>query len=140
MSGEVLLLRGWGLLRFGMGRADVRAIVRGSVQSRKRGPSAATAYDFFPGQGIFAYYKSDETLEAVELTKPAAALIEGVDLLDASIERIELFLNSKSGSVERTLDGLTYKELGVSIYAPDRMEDPRSKPESVLIFCTGYFD
>ncbi|MFZ0497978.1 MAG: hypothetical protein WAM52_02505 [Steroidobacteraceae bacterium] len=140
MQHQVLPLQGWGLLRFGMSRAEVRAAMGGAVESRKRNQFSATAYDFFPAQGVFAYYRVDDTLEAVELAKPASALIEGMDLLDSPFEDAERFLSSKADPVERDADGLTCYLLGVSLYAPDARDDPQSKPESVLIFCTGYFD
>jgi hypothetical protein len=140
MKDQVFPLQGWGLLRFGMSRAEVRATVGGAVESRKRTPSCSTAYDFFPGQGVFAYYKVDDTLEAVELAKPASALIEGIDLLELALEDTERFLSSKPGPIEREPDGLTHHSLGVSLWAPNAGDDPRSKPESVLIFCAGYFD
>jgi hypothetical protein len=131
---------GVGTIVFGMTKSEVRSIVGTPFKEFIRGAQEGPKSDQFIESGIFAYYKSDEKLEAFEFCFPADVLLNGHRLVGVSLPQGRAILLSDGGDFREEAAGGTSFGLGVSLYTPYRKEDPNAPVESVLVFEDGYFD
>lgn len=125
---------------FGTGVSGVRAVLGAGFKSFMRTPGAAHPCDYFAGAGLFANYDKTGRLEAIELASPAAPELYGINLLGMGFEQAVKYLKSKDPQLEREVDGAISLALGISLYAPHAVNDPKLPPESVLVFAPGYYD
>lgn len=132
--------KGVGRLLFGMSASQVRALLRARFRSFKRTSDAACPCDLYADVGLFAYYDASGHLDAVELVTPAVPSLCGTRLLDLSFDETANYLSSMDPQLDREADGAVSLALGVSLYAPQAVKNPKARTESVLVFAPGYYD
>ncbi|AWB66629.1 ABC transporter ATP-binding protein [Saccharobesus litoralis] len=140
MKFNVTPLIGIDEIQFGMSLNDARNAINSSYKSFKRTPNAAHPCDFYENIGLFVYYDSSSTVEALEFCEPAQLNFKGIDLITSSFEDIVKLLKSLDNVIELEGESFTSYSLGFGGYAPDLDEDPNSVCESVILFKDGYYD
>jgi hypothetical protein len=131
-----------GEIRFGEFREEVRKLIGSRFEEFRRSASSTNTSDHYVELGCFVYYDTENKVEAVELSKPANAIFDGVDLLDVSIESLMAFMRSHDSKIELESDGFVSNKTGVSAYIPGIDVDPDSpdlRAESILAFRPGYY-
>jgi len=123
----------------GSTRPAVRALLGDEAESFKRTESSEWPCDYFARIGIFVYYRAPGVVEAIELCRPASAIVDSLDLLRVPILKAIEHLKGLDPDLEVAEDSFTSYKLGVGGYAPD-MDDPNSEAESIIVFRPGYYD
>ncbi|RZL01572.1 MAG: ABC transporter ATP-binding protein [Rubrivivax sp.] len=137
---EIHSYKGVGPLMFGMNPDQVRDALGAPFKSFKRSPKAPYPCDYFMDLGVFTYYTSDASLEAVEFGAPSHPILGGVDLLSLSFNEARGLVGNWGGVWAIEADGLISNERGVSFFAPNAKDSPELLCESVLVFDQNYWD
>jgi hypothetical protein len=132
-------LNGVGPLRFGMTPAEVRELVGGKVESFKKTPDMSFPCDYFADAGVFAYYKAQGTLEAVEFAEPSDPVLCGEHLFGVSAQSLKGMFEELGPALETDSSGIISHSGGVGIYAPGWDDDSEQVVESVIVFEKGYY-
>ena len=140
MECVITLHKGVDRILFGMSTSQVRALLHARCNSFQRSPDAAHPIDHFVEVGLFAHYDRAGHLEAIELASPAAAGLYGINLLGMGFDEAAKYLESRDPQLQREVDGAISLALGISLYAPHAVKDPKLPSESVLVFAPGYYD
>lgn len=140
MSYEIVPLKSAGPFLFGMSTDQVRRVAEGQFKSFKRTPMSSHPCDHFPHLGVFANYRTDGKLEAVEFALPARPMFDGVSLLELGFNAVKALLAEKDPALEIEADGAISHQLGIALYAPLAKEDDKDRCESVTVFAAGYYD
>jgi len=122
---------GAGALHFGMSRAAIRAQLAETPERFFRGEVEDT--DSYPSQGLFVLYNAAETCVALEFTRPARVLLDGVSLLPLS-KKNAVTLFAADPALEQDEAGYTCYQQGIGAY----YEESR-RAESVIAFSPGYY-
>ena len=138
MDYEIHPLVGAGPFKFGMTSSEVKQIAHHSLGASD--PMTIGGRQYFSSIGLFALYNEDNRLEALEFASPAAPTLGGFRLIGVGFEAATANLRSLGGDLEDDPAGTTSHNLGVSLYAPGKKEDPLEPRESVLAFASGYYD
>ncbi len=139
MNFEVQPNVGAGKLLFGMSRDTVRQLLDEKPQSFKRSAADQTPCDHFSRAGVFAYFNDEDALEALEFSRPALAIFDGVDLLGLTFEEARRKLRSVDAYAEEEADGVIASAVGVSVYAPLAKSNVNAPVESAVAFAPGYY-
>lgn len=131
---------GTGDIKFGMTPEAVRSHFDTERRSFKRTPESSFPCDFFPSQGMFFYYESSRTLEAIEFCSPASPTIFGLNLFSFTLEQAVFELAALDPRLERENGSVISYVLGVSIYSSLAGDGEDGSLESVLAFREGYYD
>jgi hypothetical protein len=122
---------GAGALHFGTSRAAIRAQLAETPEQFWRGNVEDT--DFYPSLGLFVLYKEQETCGALEFTRPARVLLNGVSLLPLSKKKaVALFQADPDLAQDEA--GWTCYQLGIGAYYEESQ-----RAESVIAFCPSYY-
>ncbi|MEI8644368.1 hypothetical protein P4S60_01645 [Pseudoalteromonas sp. Hal040] len=140
MRFNVTPLTGIDEIQFGMSLDEARNAISSSYNTFKRTPAAEHPCDFYENLGLFVYYDSFATVEALEFCEPALLYFKGINLVASSFEDIVKFLKSIDNAIELEGDSFTSYSLGIGGYSPDLGEDSNSACESVILFKDGYYD
>ena len=139
MKWNVKPLRGVGDVEFGMKPDEVRRAVDSPHESFRRGEEMH-ASDHFPDLGLFAYYTPRGRLEALEMALPAAPELAGENLLALPYDQLVKKIAKRDQDLMTDPDGFTAPNVGIGAYAPESKDHPKKKPESIIVFCKGYYD
>ncbi|HCG8219557.1 TPA: ABC transporter ATP-binding protein [Vibrio parahaemolyticus] len=139
MSYFINSMKGVGSISFGMTPKHVREALGSNYTSFKRTPDSTHPCDHFESLGIFVYYTKSGTVEAIELSKPAQAILDDKDLLQMPFYKLIETLKSRDSQLEVEPDGLISYIQGISAYAPDSDEYPEQPAESILVFEENYY-
>jgi hypothetical protein len=122
---------GTDLLQFGMSRAIIRALFAELPEQFFHAGTEDT--DYYPALGLFVLYDAAQVCVALEFTRPARVLLEGVDLLDLSKkEAIARF--RATPDFEQDASGYTCYYSGFGAYY-----EQLKRAESVIAFEPGYY-
>lgn len=138
MNFEIICHKGLGELRFGHSPEKVRSILKSPFESFNRAGDSEPC-DHFTDLHLFVYY-GENGVEAMEMAKPAKAMLEGIDLLHLGFNKLTKWLRSKDSTLVIEDDGCTSTKFGIGTYAPHAVERPDLTPESVIVFAKGYYD
>jgi hypothetical protein len=133
-------LKGVGNIKFGMVPNEVRSRIGLPYRSFKRSSVSSFPCDHFEQLGVFFYYDSNGTLEAIEMTSRACPTLNSVDLFALDFESATRALAALDASLKSEVDSVISYGLGVSIYAPLAKDNPKAPLESVIAFRAGYFN
>jgi hypothetical protein len=139
MKLDIDLKSGAGPIIFGMTRIQVRSVIEGKDEIFRRVDGESSDSDFFESQGIFVYYDNEGRVEAIEVSSPSEAWLEGVDLLSVSSEKAKKIFLSKDCKAELEEDTVISKKIGLGIFDPMLNEDHSHSVESVIVFAEGYY-
>lgn len=132
-------LKGVGDLRFGMTSDEVKSLLGNDFHSFKRTPAMAYPCDCFENIGLFAYYKANGTLEALEFAEPADPIIYGVHLIGVNAQNLRGMFERENSVLEIDSSGFVSYSCGVGVYAPGWDENNEQVVEGVIVFEEGYF-
>lgn len=124
-------------LPLGSSKATVRSFFSGELKVFRRSPTSVPA-DYWPDLGVFAYYKADSALEALEFTSPAILELGGASLFPISMEVALRFLRQTDPNVKVEIDSAISNALGISIWTAIGKEAD-SQVETLLLFGAGYY-
>ena len=127
-------------LPFGTPRDAVRSFIGGHPREFRRWPEADDRpSDYWPDLGIFAYYDSADTLEALELAASAQPILAGHVLTSLPLQKAKELLRTFDTEIEIEEDGyqVTSKKLGVGLWSG---EGPHGIVQAVMKFAPGYYD
>ncbi|MGI4820203.1 MAG: hypothetical protein ACRYFV_03225 [Janthinobacterium lividum] len=121
---------GAGALHFGTSRAAIRAQLAETPERFWRGKEDT---DFYPSLGLFVLYNEQETCVALEFTRPARVLVNGVSLLPLSKKKaVALFQADPDLAQDEA--GWTCYQQGIGAYYEESQ-----RAESVIAFSPGYY-
>jgi hypothetical protein len=115
----------------------VRAFLGGGHQPFKRSPDSQET-DYWPSEGIFAYYDAANRLEAIEFSPPSDPTLLGASLTNASMRDAIEHLRSLDPETLVEQSGATSKKLGIGVWSSTGKHD--QPVMSVIIFGPGYYD
>ncbi len=133
---QIIGYEGVGPIRFGMSRDDVRTALGADFESFKRSPSSIQPCDHFLQHECFVYYDANDEVEAVEFTKPATPMLDGLDLLSIDFTSLVQRIRQDDPDLSVENDGFTSLRLGIGGWAPGADDEP---PESIIVFTRGYY-
>jgi hypothetical protein len=131
---EVRPFEGLGDLRFGMSRADVRALLGPEFRSFKKTPLAKTLTDAYTQLGLHLYYDDQDRLEFIEAFQPCIPIFRGIELLGRPEVVLEQLRKTGVGIPRRDSDGNFFDDLGFALYSPGDVV------EGVSVYKKGYYD
>jgi hypothetical protein len=137
---ELALDPGGGLrgLPIGSSKGSVRTFFGGdNHQPFKRTPKDNPA-DYWADAGVFAYYDSDERLEALEFASPSNPTLNGLALISVSMGEATGFLQSLDSKLRLEADGAISTQLGVALWSSTGGTD--QPVISMITFGPGYYD
>ena len=129
---------GAGPVNFGMTIEQVRRALGARFTSFLKDTTSELPSDAFENEGVYVYYKSPGVCEAIELAKPASAVLGNAELF-GPYDSVRHFIEMLA-QIEEDGAGLVASELGISLYAPHAKKDAHLPVESVFIFEEGYYD
>lgn len=123
---NVIPLKSFGKVKFGMKRVDVRKILGEAQEFKKTKTSKTTTDDF---GFCHVYYNSNDECEAVEFFEEIEVYVSEKKIFPGKIDEAKVVLKTL------TQDGDDYTDLdnSVGIYAPS------GKMESILFGESGYY-
>lgn len=127
-----------GGIRFDESRDKVRQLLGSKFEEFRRAPCSVNTSDHYVDMGCFIYYDEANKVEAIELSKPAKAIFNGVDLLDISARSLIVLMTIDDSKIEMEPDGFVSRKTGISAYIPDA-DAFESRAESILVFRAGYY-
>ncbi|ALW85928.1 hypothetical protein AUC43_12970 [Hymenobacter sedentarius] len=122
---------GAGALHFGMSRTAIRAQLAETPERFFRNEIEDT--DFYPSLGLFVLYDGTETCVALEFTRPARVLLDGISLLPLSKKKAVALFKADPG-LEQDEAGYTCYQLGIGAYYEESQ-----RAETVIAFSPGYY-
>ena len=136
---KLALERGGGLkgLPIGSSVDSVRAFFGSGYQRFKRSPDSGEA-DYWPSEGVFAYYDAENHLEALEFSSPSDPTLQGASLTNAKMGDAIDHLRCLDPEIHLEMDGATSTKLGVGVWSSTGELDQRVM--SVITFGPGYYD
>ncbi len=140
MDLDIISYAGAGPIRFGMLQDDVRRAVGQPYRSFLKSPSSDVPADAFESNSVQVFYKKPGVCEAVEVSAPSKASMNGTDLVGLPYATAKAFLQALDSSLEEDEAGVTSYAIGVAIYAPSHEAQPSTPVEAVLAFERGYYD
>lgn len=115
----------------------VRAFLGSGYEPFKRSPDSHET-DYWPEEGVFAYYDATSRLEAIEFSSPSNPTLQGASLTTATMGEAIEYLRSLDPETRVELDGATSSKLGVGVWSSTGEHE---KPVmSVITFGPGYYD
>ncbi|MER8371047.1 hypothetical protein [Mesorhizobium sp. M0306] len=136
---ELALEPGGGLrgLPIGSSKGSVRTFFGGKHQPFKRTPEG-NPIDYWADAGVFAYYDSDERLEALEFASPSNPTLNGLALISVSMGEATQILQSLDPKLRLEPDGATSTQLGIGVWSSTGEAD--QPVMSAITFGPGYYD
>jgi hypothetical protein len=131
--------RGAGPIALGIERGEVRRVLGAPYSTFMKSPSSDALTDAFRSEGIYVYYDKSDRCKAIEVASPSNVVLNDQDLIGERFFEIRLWLGSQGYDVVDNDSGAICRDVGVSLYAPDRREGETSLVEAVLVFREGYF-
>jgi hypothetical protein len=122
-----------------MNREEVRTALATEYESFTRSPTSQPCDHFFQ-QECFVYYGAGGSVEAVEFTKPAAPVWDGLNLLGISFADLLERVRQVDPDVSVVSDGFTSFRIGMGGWATAAEEEPDRPLESIIAFVRGYYD
>jgi hypothetical protein len=119
-------------LHFGMSRTALRTQLAGTPERFLRGNIEDT--DYYPSLGLFILYNDSELCVALEFTRPARVLVNGVSLLPLPKKKAMALFQTDS-TLEQDDAGWTSYQQGVGAYYEEAQ-----RAESVIAFSSGYYE
>ncbi|MER8759767.1 hypothetical protein NKH69_29710 [Mesorhizobium sp. M0976] len=118
---ELALEPGGGLrgLPIGSSKGNVRTFFGDKHQPFKRTPEG-NPIDYWADAGVFAYYDSDERLEALEFASPSNPTLNGLALISVSMGEATQILQSLDPKLRLEPDGATSTQLGIGVWSVNR--------------------
>lgn len=96
--------------------------------------------DTYESLGLFVIYDKYNVCGAVEITQPAAAFLEGKDLLQLSYQELRDWFFRMDDDIRESEKGLISYQLNIDLYAPNHEQDPGAPCESVTVFRKDFFN
>ncbi|MER9052304.1 hypothetical protein NKH89_34885 [Mesorhizobium sp. M0923] len=136
---ELALEPGGGLrgLPIGSSKGNVRTFFGDKHQPFKRTPEG-NPMDYWADAGVFAYYDSDERLEALEFASPSNPTLNGLALISVSMGEATQILQSLDPKLRLEPDGATSTQLGIGVWSSTGEVD--QPVMSAITFGSGYYD
>jgi hypothetical protein len=138
MTFEIKPYVGVGFIKFGMKREEVRKCFNNQFDEFKKTPFSETLTDDFGC--CHAYYKKQDTCEAVEFFEEAELTIDGKMIFGKPYSEIKAMFEAMDNSLDFNGEGFTSFKYGVGVYAPYAQDKPDEAIESVIVFEKGYYD
>lgn len=137
--GKLALEYGGGLkgLPIGSSVEDVRTFFGNGHQPFERSHDSG-ATDYWPSDGVFAYYDAANLLEALEFSTPSDPTLSGLHLTTTMMREAMAHLRSLDPGTRFDASGATSTKLGVGVWSSTG--DPDQPVGSVITFGTGYYD
>jgi len=135
MTMEIKSFEGVGDLRFGMTRAQVRAVLGSRFRSLKKTPSSEHEHDSFFEAGFQVFYDQNGLCEAIEMGKPANPTFGGELIIGNPYSDARDLLLMADPELTEDDSGLVSEKTGIALYAPKPWENP--PVEGVYIFPRG---
>lgn len=124
-------------LPIGSSAGSVRAFFGRGHQPFKRSPDSHET-DYWPDEGVFAYYDAANLLEAIEFSTPSDPTLQGASLTTAMLRDAIGHLRSLDPETRLEAGGATSTKLGVGIWSSTgELDQPVM---SVITFGPGYYD
>lgn len=118
-------------LRFGMSRSAIRAQLAETPERFFRGEVEDT--DYYHLLGLFILYNEGEECVALEFTRPARVLLNGISLLPLSKKKAVALFHTDP-NLEQDEAGWTCHQQGVGAYYEESQ-----RAESIIAFSPGYY-
>ncbi len=115
----------------------VRAFLGSGHQLFKRSPDSHDT-DYWPEEGVFAYYDATSRLEAIEFSTLSNPTLQGAALNTATMQEAIEHLRSLDPETRVEQDGATSTKLGVGVWSSTGEHD--QPVMSVITFGPGYYD
>lgn len=129
---DVTPLVGFNEIRFGMTRAQVRALLGEPTKSRLRNRFSVAPYDMYAEGGFFCYYDSQDILDAVEFWDDADVYLFGKGVFSMTYKQLESFVRNFSNQMTIEYDGSKAKDL--ELRAGPKFADQDGDPEPIESF------
>lgn len=140
MDLDIISNAGAGPIRFGMTRDDVRQTIGQPYQSFLKTPTSNLLTDAFVSNSVQVFYKKPGLCEAIEVSAPSQANMNGTGLVGLPYTAAKAFLQALDSNLEEDEAGAISYAVGVAVYAPSHKKQPSLPVEAVLIFEQGYYD
>ncbi|WLR51926.1 hypothetical protein LC040_03165 [Bacillus tianshenii] len=128
-----------GPIKLGMPRDEIRSLLNSKVVEFEKSEFDKNTTDAFDELGMHVFYKEDDTCESVEVSEPALAVFDGMNLVGTSFKKAKELLQKYDKGLSIDGNGLISYQLGISLYLEDT--DDESLPvEAVMVFERGYYD
>ena len=130
-TGELHPGRGIGLFRFGLPRAEARALLHGfKLSTYQKEPEN----DFFPEAGLILGYDAGDLLEYVEVAEPSEVTFSGEGLIGLGLLPALACLKATGELPRRDGSSFYFDKLCVVLFAPE------GSLGSVAIYREGYYE
>lgn len=93
--------------------------------------------DYWPNDGVFAYYDSGQMLEALEFSSLCEASLQGISLTTVMMGEAIDWLRALDPELRLEPDGATSIKLGVGVWSSTG--EPDEPVMSVITFGPGYY-
>jgi len=102
-----------------------------------RSPDSNEA-DYWPDEGVFAYYDAAKLLEAIEFSTPSDPMLQGASLTTATLANAIDHMRSLDPETRLEPGGATSTKLGIGVWSSTgELDQPVM---SVITFGPGYYD
>lgn len=140
MKYELSPYEGAGPIRLGMTRDVVRSTLDSPWKAFKRTAWSTSETDAFENVGIQVEYDLEGRCESVTIASPAFVTLHGRPLLGIPFQALREWLLTLDPDLQTDGSGLTSLALGVGLYAPSALKDPKDPVEAAIVFRRGYYD
>lgn len=140
MKFDIIPYKFVGNIKFNMSREEVRKILGEPSSTFKRNEFSESQSDSYDDYCFFVEYDKNDKCNAFEGWEGSKIMYQGKVLMEHSYEELyEDFINIDE-HLEVDEEGFTSYKCGISIWAPDKEEEPNKPCESILIFRKDYFE
>lgn len=116
---------------------NVRAFFGDAHQPFERSPDGPET-DYWPNEGVFAYYDASRLLEAIEFSRPRNLTLQGVPLDTAMLQDAIDHLRSLDPQTRIEPGGAISNKIGVGVWSSTGEHD--QPVMSVITFGPEYYD
>ncbi len=137
---QVVPFVGMNELKFGMARAQVRAMLPSSFKSFRKGPAAFNDTDSYEELGFHLYYDRNDNLEFIEAFSPCDIRFEGMRFLGRTLA--DVMADAKERNLVTRLNEKNifcdFDEQGIALYIGNDEGD--DVVEGTSIYKKGYYE
>jgi hypothetical protein len=141
MDFDIVPYRSCGLISFQNSRALVKEKLADlDCLDFKRNEFQTGNADVFDNS-IFVYYDSGDQCSAVEIGNGRhSVLFQGWDIFQSTYSGFKEWLSRFDEHLVEDDEGFSSRKFGISVYAPDKNNDPACAMEAVTAFSEEYYD
>lgn len=119
-------------LDFGMNKCEINHILGDAKKTFRRNKFATGDTEMY--SECFVEYDENEKCTSIEFFGSACLMLKGVNLFALSCAELRTFLNVEGDIGSEYDSGFVSNSYGISVYAPDEIEDSQCSPESISVF------